>query len=97
MKTTIQRRQALTLSRHVEIGRTLHSTIEMLYALRRELESVPRDRFAREASTETLRAIRRLDELRNSMENLLFTSPCIDAAKINPCNVYYGPFDRVAE
>lgn len=97
MQTTIQRPTALTFSRHVEIGRTLHSTIEMLYALRRELEAGPRVRFAREASSDILRVIQRLDELRNSMENLLCTSPCLDEAAVNPCTVYYGPFDEVAK
>lgn len=90
----MQSRTPVTFSRHVQIGAELHRTIEFLHSLRAELQNTKPNKYATEAKGDITRAIRRLDILRNTMENLLCTSGVDTQADRNPCAVYYGPFDR---
>lgn len=85
--------------RHVEVGRHLHETIELLWSLRSELSGRKRSSFEREAAKEVGKSIRQLDILRNDLENLLFTSGVLKDKDVtcNPCGVYYGPFSEVAK
>lgn len=95
----MQPSKPIPFHRHVEIGQQLHNTIEFLWALRRELSESKRNQYSREAVNDVLHTMKRLDILRNDLENLLCTSGVLDDDSIvcNPCSVYYGPFGEVAK